>query len=157
DQNGVQQTATATVLQNAPGTVIAKLGNDPLILATTFGAGRAVNFGSLDYLLPDRFGFLMGVDDLFWRSLAWAARKPFVMRAYPRLWSLRLDYNVDSGWITRLRSMYDPALTGTVAADGVGGPWKVTGSINTDFLPAGDAGRDQAIADIKAGKLQISV
>jgi Bacterial Ig-like domain (group 2) len=156
DQNGNLNSATATVLQGATGTVVATLGTDPLILATTFGAGRAVNFGTLDYLQADRFGFLMGVDDLFWRSLSWAARKPFVMRPYPRFWSLRLDYNVDGGWITRLRSMYDPALTGTVAADGTGGPWRVTGSVNTEFLPAGDAGRDQAIADIKAGKLQIS-
>ena len=156
DQSGNLNPVTATVLQGATGTVVATLGTDPLILATTFGAGRAVNFGTLDYLQADRFGFMMGVDDLFWRSLAWAARKPFVMRAYPRFWSLRLDYNVDSAWISRLRSMYDPTLTGAATADGTGGPWKVTGSINTDFLPAGDAGRDQAIADIKAGKLQIS-
>jgi len=156
DQNGNVNTATATVLQGATGTVVANLGTDPLLLATTFGAGRAVNFGTLDYLQADRFGFMMGVDDLFWRSMAWAARKPFVMRAYPRFWSLRLDYNVDSGWISRLRAMYDPTLTGTVAADGTGGPWKVTGSVNTEFLPAGDQGRGQAIADIKAGKLQIS-
>lgn len=156
DQSGNLNPVTATVLQGATGTVVATLGTDPLILATTFGAGRAVNFGTLDYLQADRFGFMMGVDDLFWRSLTWAARKPFVMRAYPRFWSLRLDYNVDSGWISRLRSMYDPTLTGAATADGTGGPWKVTGSINTDFLPAGDTGRDQAIADIKAGKLQIS-
>jgi Big-like domain-containing protein len=156
DQNGNVNPVTATVLEGASGTVIARIGTDPLILATSFGAGRAVNFGTLDYLQADRFGFLEGVDDLFWRSLAWAARKPFVMRAYPRFWSLRLDYNVDSGWISRLRAMYDPTLTGTVAADGTGGPWKVTGSVNTEFLPAGDPGRDQAIADINAGKLQIS-
>jgi len=32
-----------------------------------------VHFGTLDYLKADRFGFLMGIDDLFWRSLVWAA------------------------------------------------------------------------------------
>src|SRR5215467_11669199 len=115
DQNGVQQTATATVLTNAPGTVIAKLGNDPLITVTTFGAGRAVNFGTLDYLQADRFGFMMGVDDLFWRSMVWAARKPFVLRGYPRFWSLRMDHNVDTGWPSRVKDMYNPSFTGNVA------------------------------------------
>lgn len=156
DQNGALNTVTATVLPSAQGTVIAKLGNDPLILATTFGSGRAVNFGTLDYLQSDRFGFLMGVDDLFWRSLVWAARKPFVIRGYPRFWSVRMDHNLDSNWYSRIREMYDPALTGNVAADGTGGPWKVTGSVNLNFMPAGDAGRDNVIADINAGKLQIS-
>jgi hypothetical protein len=156
DQNGNLKTAAATVLQGATGNVIASLGTDPLILATSFNAGRAVHFGTLDYLQADRFGFLMGVDDLFWRSLVWAARKPFVLRGYPRFWALRMDYNVDSNWISRIRTMYDPALTGSVAPDGTGGPWKVSGSVNLDFLPPGDSGRDQAIADMQAGKLQVS-
>ncbi|HET6935728.1 MAG TPA: IPT/TIG domain-containing protein [Candidatus Angelobacter sp.] len=156
DQNGNQQTATATVLQNAVGTVIAKLGTDPLVLATTFGAGRAVNFGTLDYLQADRFGFLMGVDDIFWRSLVWAARKPFALRGYPRFWALRMDHNVDTGWPTRVKEMYDPTLTGNVASDGTGGPWKVSGSVYLNFLPPGDPGRASIIQDVKAGKIQLS-
>ena len=43
------RSATSTVLTNATGTVLARLGNDPLILAKSFGAGRAVHFGTLDY------------------------------------------------------------------------------------------------------------
>ena len=156
DQSGAMNPVTATVLQGAHGTVIAKIGNDPLVMAATFGAGRAVNFGTLDYLQADRFGFLMGVDDLFWRSLVWAARKPFVIRGYPRFWSVRMDHNLDSNWYARIREMYDPALAGTVAADGTGGPWKVTGSVNINFMPPGDAGRNNVINDINAGKLQIS-
>lgn len=156
DQNGVQRSATATVLQNGTGTVIATLGDDPLITATTFGAGRAVNFGTLDYLQADRFGFLMGVDDLFWRSLVWAARKPFVIRGYPRLFALRMDHNVDTGWPSRVKDMYNPAITGNVAPDGTGGPWKVSSSAYINFLPAGDPGRDSIIQDIKAGKVEMS-
>ncbi|MBZ5531478.1 MAG: IPT/TIG domain-containing protein [Acidobacteriia bacterium] len=156
DQNGAQQTATATVLQNAGGTVIAKIGTDPLVLATTFGSGRAVNFGTLDYLQADRFGFMMGVDDIFWRSLVWAARKPFALRGYPRFWALRMDHNVDTDWPTRIKEMYNPTLTGNVAADGTGGPWKVTGSVYLNFLPPGDPGRAAIIQDMKAGKIQLS-
>src|SRR5947209_1301238 len=160
DQKGNLNSATAAILQNAAGTVIARLGNDPLIIATTFGAGRAVNFGTLDYLQADRFGFMMGIDDLFWRSLVWAARKPFVVRGYPRLWSLRMDHNVDTNWWTRVQEMYDPALTGNAVPDGspwgVGGPWKVTGSVYLNFLQPGQTGRAEVINDMKARKLQLS-
>ncbi|HEV2992305.1 MAG TPA: family 16 glycoside hydrolase [Candidatus Angelobacter sp.] len=160
DQNGNLNSATATILQNATGTVIARLGNDPLIIATTFGSGRAVNFGTLDYLQADRFGFMMGVDDLFWRSLVWAARKPFVVRGYPKLWALRMDHNVDTNWWTRVQEMYDPALTGNAVPDGspwgVGGPWKVTGSVYLNFLQPGQTGRAEIINDMKAGNLQLS-
>jgi type 1 glutamine amidotransferase len=86
DGSGLLQSVASTVLTGAGGTVIARVGADPLIVATTYGTGRAVHFGTLNYLRADRFGFLMGVDDLFWRSLVWAARKPFVLRGNPRLW-----------------------------------------------------------------------
>src|SRR5207244_8680026 len=122
------------------GTVIASVGSDPLILARTSGLGRAVHVGTLDYLRADRFGFLMGVDDLFWRSLVWAARKPFVVRGYPRLWSLQMDDTL-SGWGARVRDLYDPGLTGPVAADGTGGPWRVTGFVFTDNVAPGSADR----------------
>jgi hypothetical protein len=154
DAGGVVRTATATVLQGATGTVIARLGSDPLILATSYGSGRAVHFGTLNYLRADRFGFVMGVDDLFWRSLVWAARKPFVVRGYPRLWAVQMD-DTRVEWPTRVGDMYDPALTGPVGADGTGGPWKVTGYLYTDNLAKGTSGRAQVIADINAGKLEV--
>jgi hypothetical protein len=102
--DGIIRGATSTVLLNTAGTVIARLGNDSLILAKTSEAGRAVHFGTLEYLRADRFGFLMGVDDLFWRSLVWAARKPFVLRGYPRLWSVQMD-DQRLGWASRVRDM----------------------------------------------------
>ena len=155
DRTGVVNPATATVLTGTSGTVLARLGNDPLILVTTFGQGRAVHFGTLDYLRADRFGFLMGLDDLFWRSLVWAARKPFVIRGYPRLWAVQLD-DTEPGWGFRVRDLYDPALTGQVSADGTGGPWKVTGYLYVNNLPPGSAERASVVADIRAGKLQVT-
>jgi Concanavalin A-like lectin/glucanases superfamily/Domain of unknown function (DUF1929)/Bacterial Ig domain/IPT/TIG domain/Kelch motif len=153
--DGIIHSATSTVLLNAQGTVIARLGNDPLILATTYGAGRAVHFGTLDYLHGDRLGFEMGLDDLFWRSLVWAARKPFVVRGYPRLWAVQMD-DTRAGWGTRVRDMYNPSLTGQTSADGTGGPWKVTGYLFTDNLPRGSIERAQVIADINARLLEVS-
>lgn len=154
DTNGTLQTVACTVLSGASGTVIARIGADPLVLATTFG-GRAVNFGTLEYLRADRFGFFMGVDDLFWRSLVWAARKPFVVRGFPRLWAVQMDDTLP-GWGFRVRDMYDTGLTGQMGADGTGGPWRVTGYVFTDALAPGSAERASVIGDINAGYLQIA-
>ncbi|MGH3739890.1 MAG: beta strand repeat-containing protein [Micromonosporaceae bacterium] len=155
DAGGVVQPVRSTVLTGAAGTVIALVGTDPLIRATTSGEGRAVHFGTLEYLRADRFGFLMGVDDLFWRSLVWAARKPFVVRGYPRLWAIQMDDTL-SGWSARVRDLYNPTLTGPVAADGTGGPWRVTGFVFTNNVAPGSADRASVIADINAGSLQVS-
>ena len=125
DANGIQQVATPTVLLGAQGTVIALVGNSPLILATQTGGGRAVDFTTYDFMHPDRFGFMMGIDDLIWRSMVWAARKPFILRGYPRFYASQMDDEV-VGWGTRLRDLWNPAYTGNVAADGTGGPWKIT-------------------------------
>jgi hypothetical protein len=148
------QSVTATLLQGASGTVIAKLGSDPLILAKSYGAGRAVNFGSYGYLKADRFGFVQGLDDIFWRSLVWAARKPFVLRGYPRFWAVQMD-DTNVGWGSVVKDLYNPTFTGNVAADGTGGPWKVTGYLFINNLPAGSSERASVIADINAGKLQV--
>ena len=155
DQNNILQTATSTVLTNASGTVIARIGSNPLIVAASYGLGRAVHFGTLDYLRADRFGFLMGIDDLFWRSLVWAARKPFVLRGYPRLWAVQMD-DTNTGWGFRVRDIYDPAYTGNVAPDGTGGPWKLTGFVYTDNLPAGSSERTSVAADIRDGLLKVA-
>jgi hypothetical protein len=153
--DGVVRSATSTLLTNATGTVIARLGNDPLILVKTYGTGRAVHFGTLDYLHADRFGFLMGVDDLFWRSLVWAARKPFVLRGYPRLWAVQMDDD-KPGWGSRVNDLFDTNLTGVKNADGTGGPWKVTGYVFTDNVAPGSADRGSVIANINAGNLEVS-
>jgi hypothetical protein len=94
DSNNIQLVATPTLLKGAQATVIANVGSSPLILATQTSGGRAVDFTTYDFMHPDRFGFMMGVDDLVWRSLVWAARKPFILRGYPRLWASQMDDGV---------------------------------------------------------------
>ncbi len=147
--------SSATILQGAHGTVVAELGTDPLILATSYQLGSAVNFGTYDYLHADRFGFVMGVDDLFWRSLVWAARKPFVLRGYPKLAAIQMDDN-EPGWITRVRNLYDTSITGTLASDGTGGPWKPQGNLQLSSLSDAGGERAQLINDVKAGFLHVS-
>ena len=131
----------ATILTGAKGTVVAELGTDPLIIATTYGKGRAVDFTTYDWMHQDRFGFVEGVDDLFWRSLVWAARKPFVLRGYPRLTAVQMDDN-ESGVMSRLPDLWNTTLTGTVAADGTGGPW--TPQLNMQLSGLEGPGGDRA-------------
>lgn len=78
---------------NEPG----RLGQ-PLLAVKSFGAGRAVQWGSYDWIDMKVKGPVGGMDDLLWRSLIWAARKPFVMRGMPNLVSLRVDDTVGPSW-----------------------------------------------------------
>ena len=155
DENDDIQPVASTILNGAGGTVIVRAGDDPLIIAKSFGSGRAVHFGTLEYLKADRFGFIQGVDDLFWRSLVWAAKKPFIIRGYPTHWAVQID-DQGQGWGFRIRDMYDSSLTEAVNPDGTGGPWKVTGYVVTDNLPAGAPERASVVNDINNGVLQIS-
>jgi len=68
----------------------------PLLLATTCGEGRAVQFGSTDWAHTSVRGPVFGLDDLVWRSVAWAARKPLALRGMPPMVTMRVD-DV-SGW-----------------------------------------------------------
>ena len=155
DASNHQQTATPTILRGAQGTVIAMIGSSPLILATQTNGGRAVDFTTYDFMRPDRFGFMMGIDDLIWRSFVWAARKPFILRGYPRFWAPQMDDQV-VGWGARLRDMWNTDLTGTVSQNGTGGPWKVTAMAQMVNLQAGGQDRTDAINDVNAGFLKIA-
>lgn len=99
-----------TALQNAPATytvrtsvtgtkvstpgdvsTLASIGSDELLLATTHGSGRAVQWTTDQWISNAAVGPFQGMDDLVWRGLVWAARKPFVMRGMPPFVSMRID------------------------------------------------------------------
>ena len=144
--------SNATILTGATGTVVAKLGTDPLILASSYGQGRIVDFGTYDYLHADRFGFVQGVDDLFWRSLVWAARKPFVLRGYPRLAAIQMDDN-EPGVMSRIPDMWNTTLTGNLASDGTGGPWLPQLNMQLSSLSTPGGERAQMISAVNSGFL----
>jgi hypothetical protein len=64
----------------------------PLLVATRLGRGKAVQ-----WLLSPKvwthpyLGHARGLDDLLWKGIAWAARKPFVMKALPPFVRARFD------------------------------------------------------------------
>jgi len=64
----------------------------PALVTETYGKGRVVLFAlSPKIWLSEYFGHGGGLDDIFWRSIVWAARKPFVMLAIPPFVTMRID------------------------------------------------------------------
>lgn len=62
------------------GTVLVKAGDAPLLIAQRYGKGRIVQWTSQEWMGTEVLGPLAGLDDCLWRSIVWAARKPFAMR-----------------------------------------------------------------------------
>ena len=76
---------------NIPGTAYEP-GQYPAIVAVTLGKGRVVQFACSPRLWQREFlGHGMGLDGLFWRSVVWAARKPFIAKMMPPFVTLRVD------------------------------------------------------------------
>ena len=100
---------TVPGLVAGPGArVVAKAGDQALVVAAEHGSGRAVLFSSYEWVRPAVKGKVYGMDDLVWRSLVWAARKPFVLRGMPKFLAFRVDdvsgfgigTNQHLGWVT---------------------------------------------------------
>lgn len=80
-----------SILPAEGSSVLARAGDYPLVVTASAGSGRAVLFMSYDWVRPSVKGKLYGFDDLVWRSIVWAARKPFVMRGMPKFLAFRVD------------------------------------------------------------------
>ena len=64
----------------------------PVLLAGRRGKGRfAFWTAAPEMWLQSYLGHAQGLDDLFWRSFVWCARKPFVMKAMPPFVTARID------------------------------------------------------------------
>ena len=63
-----------------------------LIASRAAGEGRVVLFGTGERIYADGvYGHVRGIDGLMWRSLVWAAAKPFPMRCVPPYVTARMD------------------------------------------------------------------
>ncbi len=72
--------------------IIANSSGCPAMITETLGKGRAVMFAvSSKIWLNEFFGHHGGLDGIFWKSIVWAARKPFVMLAMPPFVTMRID------------------------------------------------------------------
>ena len=72
-------------------TAVAVSGDQPFITVTSLGVGSRRAMGLLRLDVTRRLGPVHGLDDLMWRSLVWAAHKPFVMQALPPIVTMRVD------------------------------------------------------------------
>ncbi len=73
------------------GTTLAGSGSQALLVASQSGRGRVLHWASAMWMQTRVLGPLAGMDDLFWRGLVWAARKPFCLRGLPPLMTMRVD------------------------------------------------------------------
>ena len=75
-------------------TVIATIGSGstaPLMQVADYGNGKIVKWNSYQWIFDEYLGPVWGMDDLIWRGIAWAARKPFVMQGLPPMVTMRVD------------------------------------------------------------------
>ena len=72
-------------------TAVVLAGGKPLVATTKYGQGRAVQWASYDWMSTTVLGPIEGMDDVLWRGLVWAARKPFVIRGLPNFVTMRID------------------------------------------------------------------
>ena len=75
----------------AGATPLVSVGGQPLVTAVKCGQGRAVQWASYDWMVSTVLGPLDGLDDVVWRGIVWAARKPLVMRGLPNFVTMRVD------------------------------------------------------------------
>lgn len=73
-----------------PGQPLVRAEGRPFLSFSVDG-GRLVHWASTAWMDTHVLGPLAGLDDLFWRSLVWAARKPFCLRGLPPIVTMRVD------------------------------------------------------------------
>lgn len=71
--------------------VLVRAGGRPLVVAGPLGQGRLVRWATLRWAHSKALGPMAGLDDVLWRSLVWAARKPFALRGLAPLVTMRVD------------------------------------------------------------------
>lgn len=96
-ENTPQPTITinATNFSLVGGMALATMSDgsntEPLLQVATYGAGRIVKWSSYEWAFDAKLGPVMGMDDLVWKAIVWAAKKPFVMQGLPPMITMRVD------------------------------------------------------------------
>jgi len=66
--------------------------HSPALMLRSYGKGKIAFFNlNLRFWLPEFHGHANGCDDIFFRTIVWAAKKPFITKALPRFVMLRVD------------------------------------------------------------------
>ena len=88
--------AGVTLPQSAAA--VSSSSGHPFLIVRKCGQGCAVQWCSYDWMAVAVKGPMAGLDDLVWRSIVWAARKPFVMRGLPNFVTMRVDDAEGNFW-----------------------------------------------------------
>jgi hypothetical protein len=81
----------AGITPPADATLLATSNGEPFLITRISSQGHAVQWTSYDWMSDAVKGTMYGLDDLVWRSLVWAARKPFVLQGLPPFVTMRVD------------------------------------------------------------------
>jgi hypothetical protein len=80
------------------GTVLVKAPNPNdsndfvnLVEVCSYGSGRVVMWNGTGWMSALVLGAVYGMDDIIWRGIVWAARKPFVLIGLPPFVTMRVD------------------------------------------------------------------
>jgi hypothetical protein len=73
------------------GQSLVTAGDRPLVTTDRLGHGRIIRWATIRWAYSGTLGPVAGLDDVLWRSLVWAARKPFILRGLPPLVGMRVD------------------------------------------------------------------
>lgn len=84
------------------GIDLATMSSLSLLQVSNYGNGRIVKWSGYDWMFESILGPVYGMDDLIWRGIVWAARKPFVMQGMPPFITMRVDdSDGDGGGVIR--------------------------------------------------------
>lgn len=91
-RNPLSVTQTTSLISGITlGSVTEGANTASLLEISSFNSGRIVKWNSYDWADESVLGPLYGMDDLIWRGIVWAARKPFVMQGMPPMVTMRVD------------------------------------------------------------------
>ncbi len=62
-----------------------------LVEICNYGSGRVVKWSGTGWMSSLVLGAVYGMDDIIWRGIVWAARKPFIMLGLPPFVTMRVD------------------------------------------------------------------
>ena len=86
--------------------IVGAGGTRPLLSVQQHGLGRLVHWAAAAWMDSSVLGPLGGLDSAFWRSMVWAARKPFCMRGFPPVVTMRVDDVAGWGGLWQREPLY---------------------------------------------------
>jgi hypothetical protein len=94
------------VFESTGNNILISANGKPFLWTSLIGNGRIVQWASQDWMETQILGPLGGLDDCLWRSIIWAARKPFVMRGLPPVITMRVDDVAGRGELWQRSPLY---------------------------------------------------